>query len=100
MLVGGMGSLNLTIQLRCSALNRGMADALVLEIPVKLGLELMAVIGSDLCHAEREFIDDVIDEVLSCSLVVDFECSDARSVVNGVISKPTDFFATLAYEGY
>lgn len=52
-----MGSLDLAVQLRGSALDIGMADALVLDIPVEFGLELMAVVGSDLLDAERELFD-------------------------------------------
>ena len=40
-----------------------MADALILDVPVELGLELMAVVGPDFLDAERELFDDVIDEV-------------------------------------
>ncbi len=40
-----------------------MADALVLDMPVELGLELMAVISPDLPYAEWEGSDHVVNEV-------------------------------------
>ena len=49
--------------MRLSALVIGVSDGLILDMPVELGLEFMAVNGSDLLDAEREPIDDVIDEV-------------------------------------
>jgi len=65
-----MGSLYLTVQLRRSAFDVGMADALIFDVPVELCLELMAVIGSDLFDAERELFDDVIDKVDRVGLCV------------------------------
>ena len=41
----------------------GMPDALVLDVPVELGLELMAVVGSDLFDPEWECSDHVVDKV-------------------------------------
>lgn len=64
-----MGSLDLAVQLRGSAFDVSMADALIFDVPVELGLELMAVVGPDLFDAERELVDDVIDKVLSRWLV-------------------------------
>lgn len=76
-----MGPLDLAIQLRCSALDIGVADALVLDMPVELGLELMAVIGPNFLDAEREPFNDVIDKV------------------DRGILEAADFLAALAGEG-
>jgi hypothetical protein len=40
-----------------------MANAQVFDMPMKLGLELMAVVRSHLADAEREFVDDGVDKV-------------------------------------
>jgi hypothetical protein len=40
-----------------------VANAQVFNMPVELGLELMAIVRSHLADAEREFVDDGIDEV-------------------------------------
>ena len=65
-----MGAFDLAVQLRSSAFDVGMADALIFDVPVELCLELMAVIGSDLFDAERELFDDVIDKVDRVGLCV------------------------------
>lgn len=97
-----MGSLDLAVELGSSALDIGMADALIFDVPVELGLELMAIIGSDFLDAERELFDDVIDEVDRVGLsmfIIDLESPDARSVVNGCILEPADLLAALSDEG-
>ena len=97
-----MGSLDFAVQLRSSTFDVSMADALIFDVPVELGLELVAVVGSDLFDAERELFDDVIDEVLSVGLsmfVVDFERPDARRVIDSSILEPADLLAALAGEG-
>ena len=97
-----MGSLYLTVQLRRSAFDVGMADALIFDVPVELCLELMAVIGSDLFDAERELFDDVIDKVDRvglCVLILDLERPDACRVIDSGILEPADLLAALANEG-
>ena len=97
-----MGSLDLAVELWGSALDVGMADALILDMPVELGLELMAVVGPDLLDAERELFDDVIDEVDRvglCVFVVDLERPDAGGIVDRGILEPADLLAALASEG-
>lgn len=39
-----------------------MADAFVLDMPMELDLELMALIGSNFADAKRELGDDMVDE--------------------------------------
>ena len=58
-----MGSLDLTVELGSSALDIGMTDALIFDVPMELGLELMAIVSPDLFDAERELFNDVIDKV-------------------------------------
>ena len=77
-----MGTLDLAVELRGSAPDVGMADALILDMPMELGLELMPVVGPDFLDAEREFFDDVIDEVDRVGLsvfIVDLKRPDAGS---------------------
>ena len=40
-----------------------MMDALVLDVPVELGLELVAVARPHLADTELEALDDVVEEV-------------------------------------
>ena len=97
-----MGSLDLAVQLWSSTFDISMADALIFDVPVELGLELVAVVGSDLFDAERELFDHVIDEVLSVGLsmfVGDIERPDARRVIDSSILEPADLLAALADGG-
>lgn len=58
-----MASLDLADHLRCSSIDVSVTDALIFDIPVELGVELMSVIGSDLSDADRELIGNLIGEV-------------------------------------
>jgi hypothetical protein len=39
-----------------------MADALVFDVPVKLGLEFVPIVRPHLPDAEREALEDIVDE--------------------------------------
>lgn len=70
-------------------------------MPMELGLELLAVISADLSDTERELFDDVIDEVDRVSLgmlLVDFECTNTRSVIKSSILEAAYFLALLSDE--
>ena len=89
-----MGPLDLSVQLRCTALVVSKKDASVLE----LSLKLTAAVCSDLSDTEREHLDDVndkVDRVCLCAFVVNLERPDMRSVVNRSILELSYFLATL-----
>ena len=54
LLVGPVRPLDLAIELRGIRLDVGMTDALVLDVPMELGLELMAIVGAHLADPEGE----------------------------------------------
>ena len=58
-----MRPFNLSVELRASGLDIGVPDTAVLDVPVELGLELVAAIGADALDAEGELLDHVFDEV-------------------------------------
>lgn len=58
-----MRTLDVAIQLRRAALDIGVANAVVLDMPVEFRLEFMAILGSDLAGAKWESLDDVVDKV-------------------------------------
>ena len=83
-------ALDLSIGLGRAGLDVRMPDALVLDVRVELGLELMAVVGADLTNAEREGRDQVVDELDGVGLrvaLVDPESADAGRVVDGSVSR-------------
>ena len=58
-----MWSLDLADHLRCSSIDVNVTDALIFDLPVELGVELMSVISADLSDADQELFDNVIGEV-------------------------------------
>lgn len=63
-----------------------MTDALVLDVPVKLGLELVPVVRPHLAETEWEALDDVVEEVDGICLgvpAVDLKGPDAGGVIDG-----------------
>ena len=96
--IGSMRSLDLAVQLRCSASNVGVSDALIFDVPVELRLEFMTVVGPDLFDAERELLDDMVDEIDRaglCVLLVDFERPNAGRIIDGRELEATDFLACI-----
>jgi len=84
-LVGEVRALDLPVQVGARRLDVDVSDALVLDVPVELRLELVSVISPDGVDAEREAIDDVVDEVDRVRLgvlVVDAQRTDPRGVVD------------------
>lgn len=54
LLIGPMRPFDLSVELRGSRLDVGVPDAAVLDVPMELGLELVAAIGADALDAEGD----------------------------------------------
>ena len=65
-----MRSFHLSIQLRRARLDVDMTDALVLDMPMKFGLEFVSPVCADFPYSERKLFDDVIDKITGVFLVV------------------------------
>jgi len=72
LLIGSMRTFDFAVQLRRATLDVGVANALVLDMPMELRLEFMTIVGSDLSNAEWEGLDDVVHKVDSACLGVFF----------------------------
>ena len=99
--IGSVRSLDLSVQLRRAAFDIGVADAEVLDVPVKFGLELMAIVGSDFLDAEGELLDDVVDTIDRVGLrmlLVDFQGTNPCGVIDGSILETTNHFALFSNE--
>lgn len=62
-----------------------MANTQILDMPMKLRLELMAIVGPDFPDTKRELVDDMIYEVYGislCVLFIDFQGTHARGVID------------------
>jgi len=68
LLIRSVGSLNFAIELWRAPFDVGVSDALVLDIPMELGLELMAIVSPNVANAERKLLNDMINEVDRVSL--------------------------------
>ena len=65
-----------------------MANALVLDMPVELGLGLVPVIGSECLDPVRELVDDAVDEFDRIGLrmaLMDFRGTDSGCVIDGCV---------------
>ena len=99
LLIGPMGPLDLAVQLGRTRLDVGVADAEVLDMPVELRLELVAVVGPDFSDAERELRDYMIDEVYGVRLgvaFIDLKRADPRCIVDRRVLETTNLLASAA----
>lgn len=70
-----------------------MSNSAVLDVPMKLGLELMAVVGADGVDPERKLFHDVVhkvDRTRLCVAQIDFQRANSRGIVNGGVLEPLD----------
>jgi len=61
--VSSVRSLDFAVQLRCSASDIGVADTNILDVPVKLCLELVTAMSADFLYAEGKLLNDVVDKI-------------------------------------
>ena len=72
-----------------------MPHTFILDVPVKLRLELMTAVRADSVNAEGELLDYIIDErngVFLVMAVVDPQGSNPRGIVNGRVLITPDSF--------
>ena len=62
-LIGEMGALHLAVEVGAPRLDVDVPHALVFHVPMELGLELMAIVGSHGVDAEGKARNDMVDEV-------------------------------------
>lgn len=85
LLIRAVRSFHFATQLRGTALDVGMTNTEVLDMPVELGLELVTVVGSDFAYPERELVNDMIDEVDRiglCMFFIDFQGANAGRIID------------------
>jgi hypothetical protein len=68
--IDAVGALDFAVRAWCSGLDVDVADAAVEEMPVECALELGAVVGLDDLDTERQFLEDVVEELDGGLLVV------------------------------
>ena len=102
LLIGSVGSLNFAIELWRAPFDVGVSDALVLDMPMELSLELMAIVSPNFANAERKLLNDMINKVDRVCLrvfVVDLERPDTCRIVNCCVLEPANLLAAFPFEG-
>ncbi len=101
LLISQMGSFDFTVETWCPWSDINMPNAYVGQVPVKHGLELMTVVGSDRVNAKGKAFNNMVDELNGGRLSVagiDFQCTDAGGIVNRRILEPSDLLSGLVFE--
>lgn len=78
-----------------------MPDALVFDVPVEFGLELVPIIGAHFANAEREFGDYGVDEVYGVGLgvaIIDLQGPDAGGIVDCRVLEALNDLAVNAFK--
>ena len=101
MAVRAVRTLHLAVELGRATFDVGMADTKILDMPVDLRLELMAVIGAYFTDVKRDLFNDMIHEVDCIGLGVPFvhlQRPHPCCVVDRRILKAADLLALFAFE--
>ena len=91
-----MRSFDFSVELWRSRFNVYVPHTLILDMPMKLSLKLMASICSDRMDTEREFLNHIINKFNGILLIVtwvDFQRPDPGSIIYGRILKTSDSVA-------
>lgn len=94
-------SAQLLLELRATRFDISVADSLVLDMPMKLGLKLMADVGSNLLNAKWELRNDVVNKIDGVCLratLVDFQSSHTRCIINRGILVAFNISAAFPFE--
>ena len=78
-----------------------MTDTFVLDMPVELSLELVAIVRPDFLDAERELFDDVVNKVDGAGLgvfLIDLERPNPGRIIDGGELEAADFPALFSFE--
>ena len=77
----------------------GVTDALILDVPMELGLEFVTIVGTNFPDPEGKARDNVVNEGDGIGLgmpIIDLEGSDAGGVIDGCVLVAPDRFAVFS----
>ena len=100
--IRSVGPFDLAIELGRTWLDIGVSYPLVLDVPMELGLEFMAIVGSNFSDPEGELVDDIVDEVDGVGLgvfPVDLEGPHAGCIIDSCELETPYLLAALPPEG-
>jgi hypothetical protein len=96
-----MRAFDLAIELRRTRLDVCVTDALILDVPMELGLEFVAIIGANFPDAEGKALDNVVNEgdgIGLCVPAIDLEGTDAGRIINCCVLVAPGWFAVASLE--
>lgn len=102
LLIRSVRALHFPVELWRSTFDVGVSNALVFDMPMEFGLELVAIVSSNFANSERKLLDDMINEVDRVCLrvfVVDLKCPDTCRIVDCCVLEPAYLFATFPLKG-
>jgi len=101
LVVGTVRAFDLAIELWRTRLDVCVTDALILDTPMELGLEFVAIIGANFPDPGGKALDNMVNEGDGIGLgvpAIDVEGTDAGRVGNGCVLVVSDRFAVLSLE--
>lgn len=96
-----MRPFNFAIELWGAALDVGMSDVEIFDMPVEFGLELMTIVCTHFPNAERELFNDVVDEVDRVRLgvlLVGLEGANACCIVDCSMPETAHLISAFSHE--
>jgi hypothetical protein len=92
-LICSMGSFYLTIQLRSSGLNVYVLNALVLHMPMELGLPLMSAVRAYGMDSKRKLFHHIVNKIDCAVLImlpIDLQGSDPGGIIDSRVLISTE----------
>ena len=100
-IISPVRTLDLAIEPGSSRLDIYMPDPQILDMPVELSLELMAVVGPHCMNSEGKAVDHMIDK-LDCRLLIvaliDPQSADSGGIIYGSVLETLDWFTFRGLE--
>ena len=96
-----MRAFHFAVQLGRTALDIGVANSKILDMPMEFCLELMAIVRPDFSDAEWEFFNDMINEVDRVGLgvfLVNFQRPNPRCIIDSCMLKTAHFVTLFTFE--
>ena len=102
LLIRSVRALHFPVELWRSTFDVGVSNALVFNMPMEFGLELVAIVSSNFANTERKLLNDMINEVDRVCLrvfVVDLKCPDTCRIVDCGVLEPAHLLAAFPLKG-
>lgn len=102
LLIRSVRALHFPVELWRSTFDVGVSNAFVFNMPMEFGLEFVAIVSPNFANAERELLNDMINEVDRVCLrvlFVDLKCPDTCRIVDRCVLEPAHHLAVVPLKG-